>query len=237
MQFTPATSLPGLNHRFSHHGLDYHIAKPFGPNILETQLPNDILEKMLALSDSLLTDPTRSSYGANLVGQIREEPQIPIDMLRQFGVFEYIHGLFAEYILASTFCDAGAEYKASVEAFQRSDDYQNPVYVNLEAAWLVSQQSGEYNPIHNHSLSTLSSVMYLKVPEQLQDSGIEGKADVDGHIEWVYQSADQMQNSTVRVKPVAGRFYIFPASLLHLVYPFTNTHERRSVSINASHRL
>ena len=213
------------------------MVKAFGPNILETRLPEPVLERMLALTDQLLADSSRTSYGPNLVGQIREEPEISMEMLREFDVFDFIHGLFAEYVLGCSYCDANIDYKDSVSAFQRNPSYANPVHVKIEAAWLVSQYAGEYNPIHNHSGSTLSSVMYLKVPEHMTVEQIPGKATVDGNIEWVDRSADLMQNSTVRVKPEAGMFYIFPASLLHLVYPFKSSEERRSVSINATHTL
>ena len=232
-----ATALPGLAHEFSHHGLDFRMVKAFGPTILETRLPDAVFKKMLELTDALLADTDRTSYGHNLVGQIREEPEIPIEMLREYDVYSFIHGLFAEYVLGCSFCDANPEYKATVSDFHKRSDYANPVHVDVEAAWLVSQYAGEFNPIHNHSQSTLSSVMYLKVPKQMEKEGIPGKAEVAGNIEWVYRSADLMQNSTMRVKPEAGMFYIFPASLLHLVYPFTSSEERRSVSINATHRL
>jgi len=237
MNFPKKTALPGLSQPFDHHGVAFNMVKAFGPTLLETRLPEDIFSKMLQMTDDLLEDPNRKSYGDSLVGQIREEPEITLDLLKQYGVYDYIHGLFAEYILGCSYCDADPEYKQSVTAFQQSADYVNPVNVKIEAAWLVSQYQGEYNPIHNHSSSTLSSVMYLKVPETMNEDPIPGKARLDGHIEWVDRSTDVMQNSTLRVKPEAGRFYIFPATLLHLVYPFKGSEERRSVSINATHQL
>ena len=237
MTYRTRSTLPGLSHQFDHLGFNFRMVKAFGPNILETQMPGSVLQRMLALTDDLLADDSRTSYGSNLVGQIREEPEISLEKLCEYDVYDFIHGLFAEYVLGCSFSDANAEYKASVADFQNSSTYTNPVHVDIEAAWLVSQYAGEYNPIHNHSGSTLSSVMYLKVPEHMVKEKIPGKASVDGHIEWVDRSADVMQNSTVRVKPVAGMFYIFPATLLHLVYPFKSSEERRSVSINATHKL
>lgn len=231
------SSLPGLVQSFNHHQIDFQIVKPFGPNILETQLPEFIFQHMLELTDQLLASQKRVSYGSQLVGQISEEPEIPLSALREFKVFDYIHQMFAEYVLGSAYCDADHNYKSSVADFQADPNYSNPVHVNLEAAWLVSQQNGEYNPIHNHSRSTLSSVMYLRVPKTLQNKSLPGKPNIDGYIEWVDRSAGTTQNSTVRVRPKAGMFYIFPASLLHLVYPFSGSEERRSVSINATHSL
>lgn len=233
---TTEFSLPGVHARFTHHEHDYQVAKAFGPNILETRLPGPVLAGLITLTDELLADEQRRSYGSHLVGQIKEEPEIPLSLLKAHGVYDYIRDMFAEYVLASIASDADAAYRQAVTEFQASSDYKNPVHIDVEAAWLVSQRAGEYNPIHNHSQSTLSSVMYLKIPEDLQAIPFEGKVSVDGCIEWVNASTQPMHNATVRITPRAGFFYIFPATLLHLVYPFKANSERRSLAINASHR-
>ena len=237
MSKAPEFNLPGLNAYFSHQQNDFRISKPFGPNILETRLPESVYTSLLSLSSALLGDNQRRSYGPHLVGQIREEPEIPLGLLDEYGVLDYIRGMFAEYVLASVYCDADDAYKEAVAEFQAGSDYRNPVRIDVEAAWLVSQQAGEYNPIHNHSQSTLSSVLYLQVPENLDESPLPGKTSVDGCIEWVNESAQPLHNSTVRLTPRPRMFYIFPASLLHLVYPFKGSQERRSISINATHEF
>lgn len=231
------THLPGLSQYFDNNGAGYTIAKPYGPTLLEAQLPDDIFSRMLELTDSVLADKQRVSYGKYLVGQIKEEPEIPEASLKEHGVYDYIRGMFAEYVIGTMYGNADRQYQQDLKKLQDSGQFRNPVKVNLEAAWIVSQMQGEYNPIHNHSLSTLSSVMYLKVPETLQKEVLPDKIPVDGNIELVDRSADQMQNSSVRIAPQPGRFYIFPATLLHLVYPFHSNEERRSVSINASYQL
>lgn len=235
------SSLSGLRQPLQQDGLAFDIVKPFGPSILETQLPADILSKMLKLTDHVLTDANRESWGPYLVGQIREEPSIPKAILDEFGVLDYLERLFAEYVIGCMYCDANPEYKRGVDLLKTSGQYKNPTQIDIESAWIVSQQSGEYNPIHSHSKATLSSVMYLKVPEHMQDKPIPNKENTDGYLEFVDRSAGnnslQLQTSTVRLKPQVGRFYIFPASLLHLVYPFNTDGERRSVSINVNHKI
>ncbi|MEL0217640.1 MAG: putative 2OG-Fe(II) oxygenase [Gammaproteobacteria bacterium] len=234
---TDESQLPGLSKHFDHGAHDFTMVKPFGPNILETRIPSDILSQLISMADALMENHNRQSYGEYLVGQIHEEPEIPLALLREYGVFDYLHSMFAEYVLASTYCDGHNEYKRSVAQFQQGPEYHNPVYVQLEAAWLVNQMAHEYNPVHNHSQSTLSSVLYLEVPKNMQEREIPGKARIDGAIEWVYQSVGQDQNATIRTVPKVGMFYIFPATLLHLVYPFRGPEVRRSISINATHRL
>jgi hypothetical protein len=134
------------------------MVKPFGPTILETDLPAEILTSFLALTDKLMRNPNRESYGPYLVGQIKEEPLITIDLLKEVDVLDYLESMFAEYVLASASVNADQAYQSEVRSFQSSNHYRNPVEITIEAAWLVSQRKGEYNPIHNHSNAALSSV-------------------------------------------------------------------------------
>ena len=76
-------SLPGLRRDFSNRINSYTMIKPFGPSILETYLPENILQSFLILTDDLLNDPNRKSHGKYLVGQIQEEPLISNEILRR----------------------------------------------------------------------------------------------------------------------------------------------------------
>ena len=53
----------------------------------------------------------------------------------------------------------------------------------MKSAWIVSQWEGEYNPIHIHTECSLSTVMYLKVPEFLPSTKPE--RDDDGCIMFI----------------------------------------------------
>lgn len=235
------STLGGIRQPVRQDELAFDIVRPFGPSILEAELPPDILGKMLDLSDHILTDAKRESWGRYLVGQIREEPRIPEEIFAEFGVLDYLKRQFAEYVIACIYCNSNPEYKRGVDQLKASGQYRNPTSVQIESAWVVSQQPGEYNPIHNHSMATMASVMYLKVPEDMQKNPIPDKVATDGCIEFVDRSVGDslltLQTSSVRVTPAVGCFYIFPSSLLHLVYPFQGDSERRSMAINASHRI
>lgn len=235
------SGLSGLRQPMQHKDLAFDIVKPFGPSILETVLPKNILANMLRLTDQVLSDVHRESWGPYLVGQIREEPRITTDDLVQFDLLKYLLSLFAEYVIGCMYCDSNPEYKKGVDDLKASGQYVNPVKIEIESAWIISQKPGEYNPIHSHSMATLTSVMYLKLPKQLSGDSIPGKQNTDGQIEFVDRSIgdskQHLQTSTIRLVPQVGRFYIFPASLLHLVYPFGGIGERRSVSINVTHKI
>ena len=103
--------------------------------------------------------------------------------------------------------------------------------------WIVSQYENEYNPIHWHTNSTMSCVIYLKVPEFIPRE-IPGKRDTDGKIVFVNHTVDQSKDLNLgvhEINPVPGKMYIFPANLNHAVWPFQGEGERRSISFNAKH--
>jgi len=235
------SELSGLRLPHNPDGFNCNVVKPFGPSILETTLPPDTLSKMIELSDHVLARPDRESWGRYLVGQIREEAHVSEEVFAEFGVLDYLQQVFAEYSFGCIYCNSSPGYKSEVDKLVASGEFRNPVQTSIESAWIVSQRQGEYNPIHNHSMATIASVMYLKVPEDMQGESIPGKLNTDGCIEFVDRAVGDslvnLQTSTVRVKPQVGRFYVFPSSLLHLVYPYQSDSERRSLAINVTHQF
>lgn len=234
----PADGISGIRSAIRTESLSYDMVKPFGPSLLETTLPDRVLESLLTLTDSLVSDPARESWGDHLVGQIREELRLRESALAEAGVLDYLKGMFAEYVMGAIAANAPPAYQAELVELRRTGQFRNPVQVRIESAWVVSQRAGEFNPIHGHTEAQLSSVIYLKVPQVMQGEPIPGKPPINGHIEFVNGCVTPggLQNSSVRVAPVAGRFYIFPAELLHMVYPFESEEERRSISINVRYK-
>ncbi|MDG1478461.1 MAG: putative 2OG-Fe(II) oxygenase [Myxococcota bacterium] len=108
------------------------------------------------------------------------------------------------------------------------------VKVGVRSAWVVRSFANDFNPTHIHSGCQFSSVGYLKLPDW-DDELAEDANDhhpCRGQIEFVTGHPQSFTRHQVRYTPRVGDFYIFPAHLLHTVYPFTSPGERRSFSIN-----
>ena len=100
---------------------------------------------------------------------------------------------------------------------------------------IVSQIENEYNPLHIHTGGRLSCVGYLKLPEGIEKEWEEDYKDhhpSHGHIQFSNGSPNWLESSGFVAKPRVGDFYLFPAKLLHTVYPFYCEGERRSFSVN-----
>ena len=116
------------------------------------------------------------------------------------------------------------------------DKIKNETYMTqMKSAWVISQWSGEYNPLHIHTECQMSTVMYLKVPKFLP--GIKPERDDDGNIMFIGGAGNgsRLTRNLMKIKPKVGDFFIFPNHLQHTVYPFRTDgdFERRSVSFNA----
>ena len=96
--------------------------------------------------------------------------------------------------------------------------------------WVVSQYAGDYNESHTHG-GTLSGILYLKVPEQINE-----KTQPDGwlifHGGRPYSPESLQIKMTEKFLPKVGDFYIFKSKQEHGVYPFRGEGERRSLSFN-----
>lgn len=118
---------------------------------------------------------------------------------------------------------------------------EKPISVQCHKGWYVRQFENEYVPVHVHPNCKLSCVGYLKLPK-----GIEKEFERDdktisprsGRIEFLYGDSSQAYSGYSEViKPKIGDFYIFPAGLMHTVYPFKTLGERRAFSMNLSVRI
>jgi hypothetical protein len=102
--------------------------------------------------------------------------------------------------------------------------------LEILSCWVNDMKPGEYNPPHtHHNLSGFSTVLFLKVPEFINDVKDPHKFK-DGQLG--FTGVDGV--GTTWIEPEVGDFFIFHASHQHCVMPFksVNNEIRRSMSFN-----
>ena len=210
--------------------MSYTLHRPWSDILFETTLSPMVLEKMIEISDEVLADSKRISWGGNLAGQIKEELLIEPKLLEKENLLDFFGNMVQEYVHQ---CNL---QQAPPDQHQHIETVKNHIQVVINSMWIVEQQPGEYNPNHTHTNCDISTVMYLKVPNFLPSQKTE--RDDDGTIYFVGGAGanDKLKTNSLKVKPTPGAFFIFPAHLQHTVYPYkTNDNfARRSVSFNAS---
>ena len=123
-------------------------------------------------------------------------------------------------------------------AFQKEWDYypkENPnKNLKVDSVWVNMQKKLEVNPLHNHD-GTLSFVAWLYVPFKLEDErNMENcknsrTVELASTFQFVYTTAlGNISNCPMFVeKGWEGRIVMFPAKLLHVVYPFQTSDDYR----------
>ena len=127
--------------------ISYDMFTPFGPRIMKSSVPQNIVDEVNKKADDILNDDKRSEqldYSANLAGNVKKEVALSLGEIKSLELV--INKLVTEYILKTV----GNQF--------------NPENTNMTyTSWVVSQYAGDFNPVHIHD-SQLSGVFFLKIP-------------------------------------------------------------------------
>jgi hypothetical protein len=206
--------------------LSFEISKPFGPSICEFELEDSIISELNSYTENIINDKKKSEkldYGHGLVGQVKQE-----FMLEPKFFNEKIAPVLTHAIKKYTWESIGKKIDT------KFDSFKNKVTVNYKSAWIVRQFENEYNPIHFHT-GDVSGVCYTLLPKSFGDKSQKNKKkNPNGCIALVHGSDQFLSNAIKLIEPKIGKFILFPNYMLHTVYPFKGSGERRSFSFNAS---
>jgi hypothetical protein len=155
-----------------------------------------------------------NSFGPRLAGRINSEKEIT-HLMRETKVSKYIVDCMNDY----------------VETLEKVNLFSGNKELEILSCWINDMVEGEYNPPHTHHDNTgYSSVMFLKVPEFINDVKDPHKFK-DGQLG--FTGVDGI--SCTWMIPKVGHFYIFEAHHNHCVMPFKTKVKgeiRRSMSFN-----
>jgi hypothetical protein len=182
-----------------------------GPLLYHTQLNKTDLENIKKICIKNKTKDNRK----NLAGHLENEYKIDIEKFNKS-----IQNYLAEYNMAFNHW-----YSKKINNFKTI------------SAWVNFMKQGEYNPPHIHSGCDLTCVLYLDIPSKLKEENKKYVGTIKnggpGSINFTYSLGnDLLKISNSTFFPNTGDFFIFPATLLHSVFPFKSEIERISVSAN-----
>ena len=194
------------------------IVKPFGPSVMQSQIPEKLINDLNDYVDEIIKDQEKSNkldFGNKLAGDVTQEFRLEKEFAKNVGWIDYLAKCVYSWI--------EKELNLKITKFE------------LLESWIVRQFENEYNPVHYHS-GHVSGAGYLKVPKNLgkfiqnKDKQFQG-----GDLNLIHGSRQFLSRSIFPIKPKVGDFYFFPNYLMHTVYPFNGTtEERRSISFNAN---
>ena len=201
---------------------------PFGPMMMHAKLPMDLVRRLNKYTNKTIKDEKKSKqldHSDHLVGKLKQEFLIEEKELNRH--VKFFNDVITHYIQT--------ELQRHFKQLKKNTGFG----IDYKSAWIVRQFAGEFNPAHIHTECDLSCVGYLKLPENIEEEWEEDYKDhypCKGHIEFLHGQSGKMHTHTFLVKPSIGDFFVFPADLIHMVYPFESEGERRSFSMNMAVR-
>jgi hypothetical protein len=208
--------------------------------LMEAQLPMPMIDDLNSYLDNLMVSEDREDHSKNLVGQIQSGQQLTMNAEDEKVIrfTQTINQLGMEYI------------KHFVRRIGSSKLFPDNMQVGVDEMWSVHSYAGDYNPIHDHSVPSitgLAATTWTKVPEQItkQKSPNDGEYNLfgasgnsDGFLAFNYGKTSSLDNpmlkppTTCTIQPEVGKLFIFPIWLQHMVYPFKGEGERRTIAAN-----
>jgi predicted 2-oxoglutarate/Fe(II)-dependent dioxygenase YbiX len=106
--------------------------------------------------------------------------------------------------------------------------------IHIRSSWVNFMIAGEFNPPHTHLNCDLSSVLFVKIPEELKEEHkkFTGTGGGPGTLSFTYGEFQTHAICSRVFFPEDGDLFIFPATLTHFVAPFLSKGERISLSAN-----
>lgn len=109
----------------------------------------------------------------------------------------------------------------------------------LSSLWVNYQYQNDFNPLHNHA-GVLSFVIWMKIPtksEEQHSIPISANSNIPcaSNFEFLYSNilGENCRGCFEMDPEVEGTMLLFPSTMLHQVYPFFNTDEKR-ISISGN---
>ena len=221
--------------------MNVQLIQPWSVPVFKTTLPPEILHTMTEISDQVIADNIADKnrvdkdgfsldHGEYLAGQIDSELLVEHNLLEQTGVMGFFLGAVRQFVI-----QCKMQQMPGLEQATQKEEW----LIQMLTMWIISQQPGEYNPMHIHTQCTISTVMYLKIPKMLLSRKEHSPHD-DGSILFTSNASRDVDFSVpnITIPPQVGDFYIFGAQQQHSVYPYRCAEgqketERRSISFNA----
>lgn len=100
----------------------------------------------------------------------------------------------------------------------------------LTSLWTITQGQNEYNVAHTHPSGSISGNLYLEIPPSINDQSAPS-----GFISFTLPGPTRhLQKLVFRdafpLKPEKNKMIVFPSRLIHTVYPFKGSGQRRTVA-------
>jgi hypothetical protein len=206
------------------------VHMPFSPMIMEFEIPKPYIDMLNIYADTISKSDKKSKqldWSDNLVGNVKQEHKIE-QHIWQTKPHENLPSLFNWIgICANTYIKTKLN---DGDKLDREKSKKGIKKILLHNSWIVNSIAGDFNPPHMH-FGMMSAAGWLKMPESIENNTEREQA---GWIEFLHGTPQLFVDFKYPVKPHVGQIFLFPAWLMHEVFPFRGKGLRRTISFNLS---
>jgi len=199
------------------------------PNVgaIEGQLPKDIVDNLWKLIEESKKQPDdmKPELAGNISSSIRLDSNSPL-------IEDFVTNVIGSFI-QQNIDSFGPPWRVTMKEGQGW---------NLESLWVNFQRKHEFNPPHDHS-GVYSFVIWMQIPTSYAEQKklpICANSNADNHISnFTFSYTNTLGKVSTFAynmeKEAEGYMVMFPAQMLHQVFPFyENDGERISISGNVT---
>ena len=195
---------------------EMQIIAPFGPVIASGYLSDEVLKLLNEDFEKKISDKSGDCH-EDLAGYLDIEKSASSEVRDPF--LQEIIPLISAYI-------NGCNPKNA----------ENRYNITMTNMWYNEYSGDDFNPLHMH-YQDASVLFYLNSFETTERSekytrSTASNSSIPGGTIFTHPSTSTLSSSTYCVKPEVGKVLVFPASLLHCVYPAQYLTPRRTGSAN-----
>lgn len=226
--------------------LPVKIHQPFGPYVLETRCPDNILDALNAKVEEVCSNREEvakycSSSGnvPNLLLRDIEVVYFTQDFLEEIGFVEFIETL-GNYYIQNVNCPTDYDnVKLSVITPEEDGTFKLSDKILYSDVWVNRYYKGDYTPYHDHG-SDLAGIIVMKIPNGLDDvnlrnresEGVDNHGRMGGRVQFLNGGNNTFTHDEYMPDQDEGTVLIFPSWLSHMTYPLPVEEERRTLSFN-----
>lgn len=193
------------------------ILRPFGPTMYKSKVSEEFRKHLIESAAN--EDAPEMNY--TLAGNIDKEVTFDLPLSMESELQWFVNDYMEQMV------KAGVHQPPKGHVVDR---------IVLDDPWINVQKKGEWNPPHIHA-GDYSCIVYAQVPDELREEWTydnqRGRNPTAGMVEWHYgQWAPGNISQFGPIPPEEGDIFLFPAWLVHYVYPFNADVERISFSTN-----
>jgi hypothetical protein len=205
---------------------NFDVFAPFSPVIMRAIMPMRFVENINEYIDNTPRHRQKKlDYSSKLAGNIENETSLAEFIGDQKGFREFLIATVKSYLSQAPNIHLNQSLPGDGVATVR---------IEIQDIWSNEMRAGDYSPAHFHTNCQMSCVGFLRNPDNYEEelAACAPHKRTSGCLQLIDGRTVFGGSNMILVEPAIGKLVLFPAWMLHCVYPFRSRGLRRTFSAN-----